>query len=219
MRVTAPRRTPMARARSAREGGWRRPAPRAARPPPLLESSHHHVQLVQSSGRHWPCSQSRRPAVVEPMEPSRSDPGPAVLVGAGDIGWCGLDGPDATARLLDGLEGTVFTAGDNAYPLGRPGGFRELLRAHADDQRPDTAIARQSRLRVTRRRADIEYFGDSAGPAGLGYYSFNLGARHIVSLNSNVSMSVGSPQEAWLRGSGCEPRRALWPISTTRSSI
>ncbi len=43
------------------------------------------------------------------------------------------------------------------------------------------------------------YFGALAGPAGRGYYSYDLGAWHIVSLNSNVSMSAGSAQEVWLR--------------------
>jgi hypothetical protein len=41
-----------------------------------------------------------------------------VLVGAGDIASCGSSGDEATASLLDGISGTVFTAGDNAYPNG-----------------------------------------------------------------------------------------------------
>ena len=40
-----------------------------------------------------------------------------VLVGAGDIASSGL-GDSATAALLDNIPGTVFTAGDNAYPDG-----------------------------------------------------------------------------------------------------
>ena len=43
------------------------------------------------------------------------------------------------------------------------------------------------------------YFGSLAGPPGLGYYSFDLGGWHIVSLNSNVSMQAGSAQEQWLQ--------------------
>jgi acid phosphatase type 7 len=39
------------------------------------------------------------------------------LTGAGDIAWCHWDRGDvATAKLLDTLPGTVFTAGDNVYP-------------------------------------------------------------------------------------------------------
>ena len=45
----------------------------------------------------------------------------------------------------------------------------------------------------------FDYFGFNAGPHGLGYYSFNLGAWHLVALNSNVAVSAGSAQAAWLR--------------------
>src|SRR5215472_10842480 len=44
---------------------------------------------------------------------------PSVLVGAGDIARCGDKEAEATAKLLDGIAGTVFTVGDNAYPKGR----------------------------------------------------------------------------------------------------
>ncbi len=43
-----------------------------------------------------------------------------VLVGAGDITGCGQNNDEATAKLLDNIAGTVFTAGDNAYPAGSP---------------------------------------------------------------------------------------------------
>ena len=45
--------------------------------------------------------------------------GDPVFVGAGDIADCAFDGGQATAALLDTISGTVFTAGDNAYPNGR----------------------------------------------------------------------------------------------------
>src|SRR5215210_681909 len=35
-----------------------------------------------------------------------------VLVGAGDIATCPGTGDEATAKLLDGISGTVFTTGD-----------------------------------------------------------------------------------------------------------
>ncbi|MBA2452606.1 MAG: hypothetical protein H0V47_05510, partial [Chloroflexia bacterium] len=41
-----------------------------------------------------------------------------VLIGAGDIASCTSSGDQATASLLDGMRGTVFTMGDNAYPRG-----------------------------------------------------------------------------------------------------
>ena len=47
----------------------------------------------------------------------------AVLVGAGDIASCSFDHDEATARLLDSIPGTVFTAGDNVYSSGTPDQF------------------------------------------------------------------------------------------------
>ena len=47
------------------------------------------------------------------------------------------------------------------------------------------------------------YFGAAAGDPATGYYSYDIGAWHIVALNSNCSFvggcGVGSPQEQWLR--------------------
>ena len=45
-----------------------------------------------------------------------------VFVGAGDIANCDLlGGARATAGLLDGIAGTVFTLGDHAYAKGTVG--------------------------------------------------------------------------------------------------
>jgi hypothetical protein len=38
------------------------------------------------------------------------------------------------------------------------------------------------------------------GPPWRGYYSFELGAWHFISLNSNVAADVDSAQVAWLHG-------------------
>jgi len=47
------------------------------------------------------------------------------------------------------------------------------------------------------------YFGSSAGPSGTGYYSYDVGAWHVVVLNSMCGAvggcSTGSAQEEWLR--------------------
>ena len=41
-----------------------------------------------------------------------------VMVGAGDIAHCSTTTDEATAKLLDGIFGTVFTLGDNVYNSG-----------------------------------------------------------------------------------------------------
>lgn len=48
------------------------------------------------------------------------------------------------------------------------------------------------------------YFGSIAGDPSKGYYSFNLGAWHIIAVNSNCAQlsggcAAGSPEEQWLR--------------------
>src|SRR5207249_9714361 len=43
------------------------------------------------------------------------------------------------------------------------------------------------------------YFGPAAGDPTQGYYSYDLGSWHVVALNSNIAMTVGSPQELWLK--------------------
>ena len=65
---------------------------------------------------------------ARPASPRRlavGGPGDAVLVGAGDIGDCDTTDDTATAALVEDIEGTVFTAGDNAYPDGAAQDFRD----------------------------------------------------------------------------------------------
>lgn len=130
--------------------------------------------------------------------------GDPVFVGAGDIASCTAPGDEATATLLDGIAGTVFTAGDNAYPNGAPGEFtncydptwgRVLART-----RPATG---NHDYNTTGATGYYGYFGAAAGDASKGYYSYNLGAWHIIVLNSNCwavgGCGAGSLQEQWLR--------------------
>ena len=123
-----------------------------------------------------------------------------VLVGAGDIAVCGSSQSEATAKLIDHIEGSVFTVGDHAYANGKASEFlkcydptwgRHLKRTHPapgnhDYGSPDAAPY-------------FNYFRGNAGPVGRGYYSYNLGAWHIITLNSNRSArSWGVAQEDWL---------------------
>jgi len=123
-----------------------------------------------------------------------------VFVGAGDISDCGNDNDEATALLLDSIPGTVYTTGDNAYSSGTAAQFQDCYDPtwgrHRERTRPSPG---NHDYNTPGAAGYYAYFGDLAGPAGRGYYSFDLGAWHIVSLNSEIDMSVGSPQELWLR--------------------
>jgi hypothetical protein len=143
------------------------------------------------------CSGTEGPR-PSPFPPSG---GTAVLVGAGDIGVCGSAGTAATAALLDGIDGTVFTAGDNAYFQGTEENFRRCYDPTWGRHKERTRPAPGNHDYESPGAAPyFEYFGANAGPPGLGYYEFQAGAWQIVSLNSNVPAGEGSPQYEWLRG-------------------
>ena len=135
-----------------------------------------------------------------PPPPPPPPPGSVVLVGAGDIADCSSSGDEATALLLDNIAGTVFTAGDNAYSNGSATDYSQCYDPTWGRQKARTRPAPGNHEYNTSGAAPYyAYFGATAGPAGLGYYSYDLGAWHLISLNSNIAMSAGSAQEQWLR--------------------
>jgi hypothetical protein len=128
---------------------------------------------------------------------------PAVLVGAGDIANCDLAdgvGAQATARLLDRIPGTVFTTGDHAYPAGTAKQYRDCYEPswgrHKERTRPSPG---NHDYATGKGAAYFDYFGENAGPDRRGYYSYQAGDWHIVSLNSSIPADGRSEQVKWLR--------------------
>ena len=131
-------------------------------------------------------------------------PNTVVLVGAGDIADCKtLAGAKATARLLDSIPGTVFTVGDHAYPDGTARQFADCYEPTWGRHKARTRPAVGNHDYHTPGAAPyFAYFGAAAGEPGRGYYSYDVGAWHVVVLNSNceeVGCGAGSDQERWLR--------------------
>lgn len=123
-----------------------------------------------------------------------------VLVGAGDIANCNGNGDEATANLLDNIPGTVFTAGDNAYPDGTASDFANCYDPSWGRHKARTYPSPGNHDYHTAGAAGYyEYFGSVAGDPDKGYYSYDLGTWHIIVLNSNIPVGAGSPQEQWLR--------------------
>jgi len=126
--------------------------------------------------------------------------GDPVLVGSGDIAHCSSKGDEATAELLDSIPGTVFTTGDNVYPDGTIDQFMNCYEPtwgrHKDRTYPSVG---NHEYHTPDAAGYFEYFGSAAGEPGKGYYSYDLGAWHIIVLNSNIPVDAGSPQEQWLR--------------------
>lgn len=151
------------------------------------------VRVVDNNGRQG----------SDPLTAVVSPPGtPEVIMLAGDISNCKNNRDESTAKLMDGVEGTVFTLGDNAYPNGRLedytkcydptwGRHRDRTFANLGNHEYDTGNANGS----------FDYFASGAGPRGKGYYSVDIGDWHIIVLNDNstfVPFEAGSEQDAWL---------------------
>src|SRR5213594_3514219 len=138
------------------------------------------------------------PPVMQPVGPAGAA---ALLIGAGDIARCDRTNDEATGLLLDNYPtATVFTAGDNINGNGSLNDFngcygpswgrnKSRTRPGVGDQDYKTAGA----------AGYHQYFGAAAGDSAKYYYSYDLGAWHIMVLNDNISMAAGSPQEQWLR--------------------
>jgi len=126
--------------------------------------------------------------------------GDPVFVGAGDIANCSGKNDEATAKLLDNIAGTVFTVGDNVYPDGTSAQFTDCYGPtwgrHKDRTKP---VPGNHDYHTPGASGYFNYFGAAAGDPAKGYYSYNLGAWHIIALNSEITYRAGSAQEQWLR--------------------
>ena len=140
--------------------------------------------------------------------------GSEVFVGAGDIADCARTTDDATANLLDNIPGTVFTIGDNAYPA-TTAGLNNCYAPTWGRQKARThPTAGDNDYDQTNAAPYYSYFGAAAGDPTKGYYSYNLGAWHIIHLNSNCSNVGGcrasSPQGQWLQADlAANPRACI----------
>jgi PKD repeat protein len=154
------------------------------------------------------------------------------LVGAGNIARCDRTGDEATAAVLDGIAGTVFALGDAAYPGGTATSYQNCYHPSWGRHKARTYPVPGHRDYDSSATATgyFSYFGTAAGDPTKGYYSYDLGAWHIVALNSNssfVATAAGSPQETWLRADLAATTKqcvlALWHhprfYSTTSSSF
>ena len=135
--------------------------------------------------------------IPTPTATPANDP---VLVGSGDIAHCRSNGDEITADMLDNIPGTVFTTGDNAYPDGTLEEFTNCYDPTWGRHKDRTYPSPGNHDYHTQDGAGyFQYFGSRAGELGKGYYSYDLGAWHIIVINSNIPVEVGSPQEQWLR--------------------
>ncbi|MDX6669288.1 MAG: hypothetical protein QOK04_2668 [Solirubrobacteraceae bacterium] len=155
------------------------------------------------------------PYWVSPPPVPRPPSGDPTLAAAGDIA-CSPGAPEtptscqqtATAALLDALSPTVVAPlGDVQYEIGHlddfVGSFDATWGAFRPIMRP---VPGNHEYLTPGALGYYGYFGSLAGPAaGTGYYSYDVGAWHLIALDSNCGFvsggcGTGSPQETWLRG-------------------
>lgn len=156
----------------------------AARPAPPTSAGQHAVS--------WERSHLQTPATSS-----------ATLLAAGDVADCG-GGARRTGRLLARLPGVVAALGDLAYPDGSVDAFRSCYGPTWGGLRGRTRPAQGNHdVRTGGAAGYFTYLGNVAGPRPQGYYSYDLGAWHIIVLNSNCDQVGGcdahSPQGRWLR--------------------
>ena len=133
--------------------------------------------------------------------PPPPPPGSTILVGAGDIANSGT-GDTATSNIIKGLpaDATVFAAGDNAYDSGTLTEYNTYYDPTWGQFKARTIPAPGNHEYNTSGASGyFDYFGALAGPNRNGWFSKDVGAWHFISLNSEVNMAAGSPQETWLR--------------------
>jgi len=144
---------------------------------------------------------------AQTLKPSDAAAEPAILAGAGDITGCEpQEGAEATAKLLDEIPGTIIAVGDLTYGNATASDFEQCYAKTWGRHKNRTRPVPGNHEYVMKGAAGyFQYWRQSAGRAGKGYYSFDLGAWHIVALNSNCEQpglggcDSGSPQEKWLR--------------------
>jgi acid phosphatase type 7 len=141
----------------------------------------------------------------EQPPPPEVDGSPDV-VATGDIADCAREDDEATARLVEGIDGaTVLTLGDNAYPEGSAENFAECYEPSWGQFKARTMPSPGNHEYETAgASAYFDYFGKAAGDPDKGYYSYDLGSWHLVALNSNcgegeIRCGPGSPQGLWLK--------------------
>jgi acid phosphatase type 7 len=146
--------------------------------------------------------------ISTPITTSTSDPSvaeDAVLLAAGDIADCDLDGDEATESLLDDLlrsdpAVTVATLDDTFYNSGTAQEFVDCYEPtwgrHKSRTRP---VVCNHKYGTAGAAGYFVYFGSAVDDPTKGFYSYELGSWHIVVLNANCNQAggcgAGSPQE------------------------
>jgi hypothetical protein len=167
--------------------------------------------------------------VAAAVRGGRSAPRSYTVLAAGDIAECYNNvthapsqgehpgaGAVATAALVESQlpVDAILALGDAAYESGRPAEYRDCyaktwgrfksITYPTPGNHDYRCGPPPAKVHACPRRASAyyEYFGARAGPPGRGYYSFDIGRWHFISLNSEIDKAhtaTHSAQMAWLK--------------------
>jgi acid phosphatase type 7 len=205
--------------------GTKDQGPRGKGQRPILPATNPHLRPVPSPRSLLPvlvllavllgaCASGEAQGLSAPTElptlpptevaPATETPVVAVLIAVGDIATCNGKGDDVVALLVENLPGDIALLGDNAYEKGSESQYRKCYDPGWGLFKNRTHPAPGNHDYLTDEAAGyFNYFGAAAGNPAQGYYSYDLGAWHLIALNSNCSQvggcQAGSPQEQWLR--------------------
>jgi acid phosphatase type 7 len=151
-----------------------------------------------SSAGAWATHKSQKADLQKP------DQSPVVLLAAGDIADCAnLAGAEATAKILEENDGVVAAIGDLAYPDGTKENFKCYDQTWGRVKGRTRPAPGNHEFHSQGATFYFEYFGKVAGDPKDGFYSYDLGAWHVISLNSECAeiggCNEGSREEKWLR--------------------
>jgi hypothetical protein len=110
-----------------------------------------------------------------------------------------------TAALVRTLQpDAVLALGDNQYPSGSLSDYQSLYVDNWGTFRDITyPVPGNHEYGTPAARGYFSYFGSRAGEPDKGYYSYDLGAWHVIALNSECEQVGGcaatAPQATWLR--------------------
>jgi hypothetical protein len=161
-------------------------------------------------------------------QPAR-DPASVVIGAAGDIacppnvrrndtefGMANACGMNDTAKLLGTIQpDAVLALGDNQYPSGALADYEAVYADSWGAYRDITfPVPGNHEYGTPSAGGYYAYFGERAGEPDKGYYSYDLGAWHLIALNSECDHVGGcggsDPQGTWLRKDlAAHPRKCV----------
>ncbi|MGB8984286.1 MAG: DNRLRE domain-containing protein [Anaerolineales bacterium] len=175
--------------------------------------------LHNNGAQTSPTATVAAPTLVAPTLPGNLPPaGDPVIAAAGDIAcdptsgsFNGGNGTATSCRqkaVSDLLVGQNYAAvlalGDIQYEDGAPSKYYQSYDLSWGRVKNITLpVVGNHEYNTAGASGYFSYFGAAAGDPTKGYYSYDIGAWHIIALNSNCSQvggcGLGSPQELWLK--------------------